>query len=158
MPRCAVLIEFVPVSAGAAGGGYLVGDHIEAELSFYRSTIPLRAQIAALKGGAEQSNEPLLLPDERLGVSYANYERALAQLPWLGTVPIAFRAASVRRSGEQLYLYDDENALSLPIDASQANQALPLVSLDRIDGIGLWNGYEFTLAWAETRLGRWLRS
>jgi hypothetical protein len=136
----------------------LVGDQIEAELSFYRSTIPLRAQINTLKTCAEQSSEPLTLPDESLDASYAKYEHALAQLPWLGTIPLSFRAASVRRNGEQLYLYDDESGLSLPLHTSQANQASPLASLDRIDGIGLWNGYEFTLAWAETQLGRWMRS
>src|SRR5262249_43584554 len=45
MPPCAVLIDFVPISTGAATGGYLVGDQIDAELTFYRSSIPLRAQI-----------------------------------------------------------------------------------------------------------------
>ena len=98
------------------------------------------------------------LPKERLNVSYANYERALAQLPWLGTIPLTFHSASVRRNGEQLYLYDDESEVSLPLHASQAKQALPLAGLDRIDGIGLWNGYDFTLAWAETPLGRWSHS
>jgi hypothetical protein len=157
MPQSAVLIDFVPISTGAAAGGYLVGDRIDAELSFYRSTIPLRAQITTLRGGAEQRGEPLTLPSERLSVSYANYKRALAQLPWLGTIPLNFRSASVRRNGEQLYLYDDKGELSLPLHPSVENHALPLASLDRIDGIGLWNGYEFTLAWAETQLGRWLR-
>ncbi len=158
MPDCAVLVEFVPLAAGSASGGYLVGDRIEAELSFYRSIIPLRAQIVSLQGGAGHSSEPLTLPDDRLGDSYAGFERALARLPWLGTIPLAFRSAGVRRNGDQLYLYDDRSELALPVDASQANQALPLASLDRIDGIGLWNGYEFTLAWAETHLGRWLRA
>jgi len=158
MPTCAVLIDFVPLATGAATGGYLVGDHIHAELSFYRSAIPLRALVAQLKGGAEPSDEPLPLPNEALGVSYAHYERALGQLPWLRAIPLTFRSAGVRRTGEQLHLYDHEGGLSLPLDASQVNQALPLASLDRIDGIGLWNGYEFTLAWAETRLGRWLCS
>jgi hypothetical protein len=158
MQQSAVLIDFVPISTGTAAGGYLVGDHIDAELSFYPSTIPFRAQVATLKGGAEQRSEPLNLPDESLSVSYANYERALAQLPWLGTIPMSFRSASVRRNGEQLYLYDDEGGLSLPLHPSQGSHALPLASLDRIDGIGLWNGYEFTLAWAETQLGRWVRS
>jgi hypothetical protein len=157
MPQYAVLIDFVPIS-GAAAAGYLVGDQIDAELSFYRSTIPLRAQITTLKRGAKQTSEPLAIPNDRLGVSYANYERALAQLPWLGTIPLSFRSASVRRNGEQLYLHDDESGLSLPLHTSQTSTGLPLVSLDRIDGIGLWNGYEFTLAWAETQLGRWLRS
>jgi len=158
MQQSAVLIDFVPISTGTAAGGYLVGDHIDAELSFYPSTIPFRAQVATLKGGAEQRSEPLHLPNESLSVSYANYERALAQLPWLGTIPMSFRSASVRRNGEQLYLYDDEGGLSLPLNPSQPSHALALASLDRIDGIGLWNGYEFTLAWAETPLGRWVRS
>jgi len=158
MPQCAVLIDFVPISTGAAVGGYLVGDQIDAELIFYRSTIPLRAQITTLKRGAEQINEPLTLPDETLIVSYGKYERALAQLPWLGTFPVTFRSASARRHGEQLYLHDDEGEFSLPLHTSQTTHALPLASVGPIDGIGLWNGYDFTLAWAETELGRWLRS
>jgi hypothetical protein len=157
-PKWAVLIDFVPVSTGSAIGGYMVGDSIDAELAFYRSTIPLRAQITSIKKGAAQNNEPLTLPGDRLSVSYANYERALAQLPWLGTIPLTFHSATVRRSGEQLYLCDKAGELSLPMHESLANQALPLTSIGEIDGIGLWNGYEFTMAWAETPMGRWLRS
>ncbi len=157
-PQCALLIDFIPISTGAATGGYLVGDQIDAELTFYRSTIPLRAQITTLKRGAEQNGEPLTLPSERLSASYANYERALSQLPWLGTIPLSFRSASVRRNGEQLYLCDGESQLSLPLHTSQSSHVLPLASIDRIDGIGLWNGYEFTLGWGETPIGRWLRS
>jgi hypothetical protein len=158
MPRCAVLIDFVPMATGAAAGGYLAGDRIDAALSYYRSAVPLRAQVATLRKGAEQSGEPLTLPDDRLGASYARYERALAELPWLGTMPLPFRSARVRRKGEQLYLHDGESELALPLDPSQTNDALPLASVDRIDGIGLWNGYELTLAWAETQLGRWTPS
>src|SRR5215471_5974757 len=157
-PACAVLIDFVPISTGAAAGGYLVGDEIDAELTFYRSCVPLRAQITRLDRGAEQSRRPFTLPMEGLGASYANYEQALAQLPWLGTMPLTFRSASVRRHGERLYLHDEQSELSLPLDPSLATHALPLAALHRIDGIGLWNGYEFTMAWAETHLGRWLRS
>jgi hypothetical protein len=158
MPQCGVLIDFVPISTGAAVAGYLVGDQIDAELSFYGSTVPLRAQITTLNHGAEQTNEPLPVPDDTLSVSYARYERALAQLPWLGTFPLTFRSASVRRNGEQLYLHDGESGLSLPLHTSQTSHALPLASVGSIDGLGIWNGYEFTLAWAESQLGRWLRS
>src|SRR5215467_13254176 len=158
MPAYAVLVDFVPISTGAAAGGYLVGDEIDAELSFYRSTVPLRAQISSLNRGAEQSLTPLALPLESLGASYADYEQALAQLPWLGTIPLTFRSACVRRHGEQIYIHDEQGGLSLPLDPSLATHALPLAGLDRVDGIGLWNGYEFTMAWAETPLGRWLRS
>jgi hypothetical protein len=157
LPQCALLIDFVPIS-GAAMSGYLVGHQVDAELRFYRSTIPLRAQIAMLKTGAEQTKEPLALPNETLGTSYAKYERALAQLPWLGTFPLTFRSATVHRHGDVLYLRDDEAEFSLPLHTSQTSHALPLASVGRVDGIGLWNGYEFTLAWAQTQLGRWLRS
>jgi len=158
MPPCAVLIDFVPISTGAATGGYLVGDQIDAEVTFYRSSIPLRAQITTLNKGAEQSSEQLALPTRSLSASYTDYEGALAQLPWLGTIPLTFRSANVRRNGEQLYIHDDESGFSLPLHTSQATHALPLASVGPIDGIGLWNGYEFTLAWAETQLGRWVRS
>jgi hypothetical protein len=157
-PSCAVLIDFVPLAGGAATGGYLVGDQVGAELCFYRSTIPLRVQIATLKKGSEQSAEPLNPPAETLSVSYSQYERALAKLPWLGTFPLTFRSATVRRTGSQLFLHDDANGLSLPLASSQSTEALPLASAGGIAGIGLWNGYEFTLAWAETRLGRWVRA
>src|SRR5215471_6185735 len=153
----AVLIDFVPVSSGAATGGYLVGDEFEAELCFYRSTFPLRAQIATLRKGAEQSKEPLTLTNDTLSVSYTHYERALAQLPWLGTLPLTFRSATLRRNGLQLYLHDEASGSSLPLPSTQSTDALPLASVGRIDGIGLWNGYHFTLAWAETSLGRWVR-
>jgi hypothetical protein len=82
----------------------------------------------------------------------------LAKLPWLGTFPLTFRSATVRRTGSQLFLHDDANGLSLPLASSQSTEALPLASAGGIAGIGLWNGYEFTLAWAETRLGRWVRA
>lgn len=138
--------------------GYLIGDRIEAELVFYLSTVPARAQIGSLKRGAEQSSDGLPLPAESLTTSYSRYESALAQLPWLGTFPLTFLSATVRRSGEQLYIHDEDSGLSLPLDSSQMNQGLPLASVGRVDGIGLWNGYDFTLAWAETPLGRWVRS
>jgi len=155
---CAVLIDFVPLAGGVATSGYVVGDEVDAELCFYRSTIPLRAQIATLKKGATQSSEPFNLPAEPLAVSYAQYEDALGTLPWLGAFPLAFCSATLRRSGNRLFLHDDQNKLSLPLTSSQSDEALPLASVDHIDGIGLWNGYEFTLAWAETPLGRWVRT
>jgi hypothetical protein len=157
-PSCGVLIEFVPLAGGAATGGYLVGDQVDAELCFYRSTIPLRAQIATLHTGATQSTEALNPPAETLGASYSQYEDALAKLPWLGTFPLTFRSATIRRAGSQLFLHDYHNGLSLPLASSQSSEALPLASAGHIAGIGLWNGYEFTLAWADTQLGRWVRA
>ena len=81
----------------------------------------------------------------------------LSSMAW-GTFPLPFRDATVRRSGEQLYLYDEETRLSLPLHGNESSHALPLASVDRVNGIGLWSGYDVTVAWAETRLGRWLHA
>lgn len=152
-PGYAVLIDYFPVSTGAAVGGYMVGDRIDAELVYYPSAVPLRAQIAQLHQSAVRSSDPL---DLSLARGLAQYQSALAELPWLGSYPIAFQAATVRRSGEQLYLVDDAKQLALPLHSALATLALPLTPLPVFSGIGLWNGFEFSLVWAETSLGRWL--
>src|SRR5262249_55632184 len=59
-PPAAVLIDFVPVSTGAATSGYAAGDRFDAELVFYPSPVPLRALIARQVSGAAASAEPLL--------------------------------------------------------------------------------------------------
>lgn len=157
-PKSAVLIDFVPVSTGAAASGYVVGDQLEAELVFYRSSVHLRAQIVAASQGAQPCADALSLPKQTLDESYSEYERALARLPWLGTFPLCFTKADVRRKDEQLYLCDGEHGMALPLPSSQHSDAMPLASVGPVDGIGLWNGYDFMLIWAETRLGRWVRA
>lgn len=155
-PRFAVLIDFVPVATGAAAGGYLTGDRIEAELIYYPSSLPLRAQIVQLVGGAQITGDDLELSANTLPAAYAGYERALAQLPWLRTWPLAFHSGFIRRSHDALYLCDEERTLALPLHAAQATQLLPLLSMGSLRGIGLWDGYQFTLTWAQTALGRWV--
>ena len=157
-PQPAVLIDFVPVSTGAAASGYVVGDRLDAELVFYRSSVQLRAQIAAAPKGAQACTDPLPAARQTLDQSYSDYEHALARLPWLGTFPLRFRNASVRRKEESLFLCDIERGIALPLHSSQQTHALPLTSAGLADGIGLWNGYELMLTWADTGLGRWTRT
>ena len=153
-PTFAVLIDFVPVATGAAVGGYLAGDVLQAELVFYASAVPLRTQIVRVEGGARPSNAELPIPAQPLAEAFALFERQLAALPWLGTVPMAFSRGTIRRHRDALFLC--EGALSLPLEPSQASLAMPLGAVGAIDGIGLWNGYYMTLLWAQTGLGRWL--
>ncbi len=150
--RFAVLIDFVPVATGASASGYSVGDALEAELAFYPSPVPLRALLVRQMSGAASAG-PIDLPDNSLDAAYARYETALADKPWLGDYPLAFRETRLRRSGDRLYLCD--GALCLPLDRSQADFAWPLLTLDSLEGIGLWDGSDFTLCWAQTSLGRW---
>jgi SWIM zinc finger len=157
-PRFAALIDFVPIATGAASSGYTVGDRIEAELVFYPSTLPLRAQIVRILSGAQHSASALELPQADLNTAFGAFEHALGQLPWLGTWPLAFRNAQVRRTDESLFLCDAENTFALPLHSSQASLARPLTSVGMLEGIALWNGYHLTLCWAQTELGRWVNA
>ena len=157
-PRFAVLLDFIPVATGAASSGYTAGDRLDAELIFYPSAKPLRAQIVSTTGGAVHATADLHLAGSTVDDAYAHYEQALAQLPWLGTWPLAFRNASIRRKDDALFLCDANNSLALPLPEAQATVALPLTRLDTLDGIALWNGYHVTLCWAQTTLGRWVNA
>ncbi len=159
--RFAVLVDFVPISTGAATGGYSVGDHLEAELVFYPSAVRLRAQIAESIGGAAACDAPLEIPVQRLGEAFALYEQAMSAQPWLGAFPLSFHSARVRRHESLLFLCDGADGAStiaLPLQPSQSTLAAPLLGLPKIDGIGLWDGYFFTLCWAQTELGRWVHA
>jgi hypothetical protein len=152
----AVLIDYVPVATGAATSGYSVGDRFSAELAFYPSANPLRAQIAKSLSGAETTAEPLQTPNQTLAEAYANYESALAEQPWAGTAPLSFCGCQLRRSGTQLFVTESgATTVALPLQPSQFTQARPLLPLEPFEAIGLWDGYYFTLCWAQTSLGRW---
>ena len=155
-PQFALLLDFIPVATGAASSGYTIGDRIEAELIFYPSSQPLRAQIVRTSGGAEHSAATLGFAPLLLRNAFTGYQRALANLPWLGVYPLQFTGARVRRSGDSLFLCDGDSPFALPLHDDQSTMALPLAGLDTLDGIALWNGYTATLIWAETPLGRWV--
>jgi hypothetical protein len=156
-PRVGLLLDFVPVATGASASGYIVGDRLEAELVFYPSSTPLRALVVSSSGGAQISDRELDLPDDRLDAAYRLYEAAMRAQPWLGVWPMSFRMGRLRRAGKALFLCDAEaGSIGFPIRPAQFEIAAPLTGLKAIDGVGLWDGYHFTLCWAQTELGRWV--
>ena len=156
--RVAVLVDFVPVASGPAGSGYSVGDRITAELVFYPSALPLRAQIVRVSGDTRHANQDLAFPTSTLTETFGHYEQALAQLPWLTAWPLTFHSAEVRRAGESLFLAEVDDGLALRLVDSQSTTALPLARVGPIEGFGIWDGYRFTLCWAQTSLGRWVNA
>jgi hypothetical protein len=161
VPLFGVLIDFVPVATGAASGGYSVGDRIEAELVFYPSSLPLRAQIVRALSGAQTSDALLQLPEQNLDSAYKKYEEALCLQPWLSVWPLCAKGARVRRSGEQLFLcggVENATSLALPIRPSLSSMAGPLAMFDSLDAVGLWDGYYLNLCWAQTALGVWVNA
>jgi hypothetical protein len=155
-PRFALLMDFAPVSAGAASAGFVIGETFEAELVFYVSPVPLRALIATQTSPSTTDRPMPALPDAGLAAAWRSYEQALGARPWLGDWPFLFKGAYVRRNEEGLFLTDPAVAdLALPISPDQANDVRPLAEAGPIDGVGLWDGWLMRLTYAEAALGRW---
>jgi len=149
----------VPVATGAASSGFSVGDRLKAELVFYPSALPLRAQIAQSLGGAVSSDDPIELPALDLSEAYRSYEQAMIAEPWLDVWPLCIRNARLRRHGSQIFLCngaDTVSPLALPLAPAQSSLAAPLLGLTGLDSIGLWDGHFLNLCWAQTSLGRWV--
>lgn len=156
-PRTAVLLDFVPVASGQTKGSYRTGERITATLVFYPSARPLRALIKEMETPTQECGADLGLPEDDVANAYAGYEDALATIPWINIWPLRFREARVRRNGENLFACSTLNdEVALPIMANQANAVSPLLSIEKFDGFGLWDGYTFRLCFAQTPLGRWV--
>ena len=152
----ALLLDFVPVATGAANGGYMVGEVLEAELVFYPSTAPLRALVVR-STGASYSSEDLTPAKGTSREAYATYEAALRLQPWLTVWPLSFRSGRVRRAGKVLFVCDAEGGSdALPLEPSQTELAEPLLAMECFHAVVLWDGRYATLCWAETPLGRWV--
>jgi hypothetical protein len=149
----AVLIDYYPVSAGAAWNGLGAGSAFDAELIFYPSPVPLRALIVEQTTGSEWTPLPLGLPEQNLETAFSGYEEALGRKPWLDNYPLMFRGGRVRRSGDTYFVTDGN--LSLPLSKKQEAYVWPLLSFDSIDCAGLWNGFELVLCCCDTPIGRW---
>jgi hypothetical protein len=157
-PRVAVLLDFVPVSAGGASAGSIIGETFEAELVFFASPVPLRALIATQTSASSIVPALPAMPEASLAAAWNTYEEALGARPWLGDWPLVFKSARVRRSGESLFLTDIDGGISLPISPDQMVSALPLADAGLLDGVGLWDGWRIRLTQAETELGRWVEA
>lgn len=156
-PVFALLLDFVPVTAGATVAGFAVGDTFEAELVYYASPVPLRALVAERSGPTETRTGLPDPSDVDLAAACASYERALAARPWLGDWPITFRDAAVMRSGAGLYLADPAHpSLALPLVEDQAVSALMLTVAGRVGGFAITDGRRVRLSVLATELGRWV--
>jgi SWIM zinc finger len=150
--HCAVLIDFIPVSGGAAGNMYLPGEVLDAELVFYPSPVPLRAQIIAHRG-TQAAAESWAGGPHSLAAALGAWRAALAGKPWLDTFPLTASKVRVRAAGPRLYACGDD--LALPLAAAAHDAARPLATVDEISLFGLWDGRELTPLLAQTPIGEW---
>jgi hypothetical protein len=155
-PRFAVLIDFVPLAVGPARSPYAIGERFTGTVVYYPSPVPLRGLLGEVSSHAQSCPDDFVLPPDGLKEAFRNYERALAAKPWLGVWPMAFRNVRVRRSGEQMFVCANDGAEGAPLLPAQADLAAPLLALECLHGLGLWNGTHLHLFIAQTSLGRWV--
>lgn len=153
--HCAVLIDYIPVSGGATGNMYLTGEVLDAELVFYPSPVPLRAQIIAHRG-TRAATDRWAGAGGALADAIAAWRAALAKKPWLDTFPLTASGVRVRTAGARLYACGDD--LALPLAAAAHDAARPLASVEEISLFGLWDGRELTPLLAQTPIGEWTAS
>jgi len=156
-PRFAVLIDFVPVSAGKATNAYRAGDIIEAELAYFQSPAPLRA-IIAQQDGAATTGGRWPRPADDVPRAIARLNELMAARPWSGNAPFAASSARVVEAQGSLWLADAARTIGLPVRTDEDDTVLPLAGVDDIDVFGRWDGHLLCVDLCETPLGRWTAS
>jgi hypothetical protein len=151
--RFALLVDYVPVSVGAVATSFQPGEVIDAELVYYVSTCPLRAQVAMREPGDGYAAWPAL-PQELKG-AIAAYDKALARQPWLEFLAFGASGIKVARAGAGQLVLDDGAGTFLPLDPRQFQEALPLVGLGPLAIAATWDGRLAALLAADTPIGVW---
>ena len=158
-PRVALLLDFVPVAAGSTASPFSEGEVFVGEAVFYHSPTPIRALLANRSDTADTIAWPDGLPG--IEAALADYERALAAVPWqMGWPMVVSGVRVVRTADDGLAIadagpMDDAAATVLPIDKSTQDAALPLLGLQPISVLAQWDGQSLQLMAADTPSGRW---
>ena len=152
-PVYAVLIDYIPVGGGASGNMYMPGELLDAELVFYPSPVPLRAQIVGHRG-TRAADGRWQCANRPLPSAIDAWRRALSDKPWLGDYPLSASGVAVRSAGDALFAVSGD--IALPIAASCAEAARPLCEAGELAMFGLWDGSGLTPLLAETQLGEWV--
>jgi hypothetical protein len=152
----ALLTDYGPASSGTVGAALIAGEVIDAEIVFYPSAAPLRGLLNTWSPGAACHAWPAL--PTGLDAGLAAYESALTRQPWMDTWPMAMADLRVvSLSADGLALADASGQL-LPLDGGQTSEVLPLLGLNSISPIVLWDGCMATMLAADTEIGRWYKS
>jgi hypothetical protein len=150
--RFALLLDFVPVSAGGASFPYAPGERFIAELVFYPSATPMRAML--VERSILSGNGAWPMPPGNLADAYSGYLSTLALNPFLGEWPLTAKDITIEERGAG-GIWLNGGDLELRITDKQVEPLLPLSGIKDVQVVGLWNGHLFTVLAANTSLGRW---
>jgi hypothetical protein len=144
-PAFALLQDFFPASAGRRNAAFLEGEQFGAELVFYPSAHPLRAQIVSrcdidVPAAPHRAADPL-----------ESYVHALGLEPWLTEVPLALPEGRLA-TAEDGSIWWQGAVRSLPILAADVPAVALGLPLQRAAMV--WDGHIGRMLDAETPLGR----
>jgi hypothetical protein len=152
-PRAAVLIDFVQVSGGAFGFAFEPGECLEGEVVFYPSPAPLRGLLATRKP-AEAAPWPQS-PQPGVGPALQEFARRLGVLPWLDSWPLTMDGVAIRTAGKGVLVVADEAGRTIPVASAQVEALTPMLGLDGLSLVCLWDGRAAQVLAADTPIGRW---
>jgi SWIM zinc finger len=119
--RLALVLSFAAVAGQSLDASLVTGTTVDAELSFYPGTPPLRALVAR----RHDTVAPCVPPGGTVTALLADYAAALASDPWLDTWPAVLAGAGLarapRRAGRDCWLLVDRDGDAVPLhpDAGQ---------------------------------------
>jgi hypothetical protein len=151
-PRVAVLIDFVPVSGGAFGFPFEPGECLDGEVVFYPSAAPMRGLLATRKPA---SAVPWPRSSRGVGPALAEFVRRLGALPWLDSWPLMMDGVAIRTAGKGPLVVADDQGRTLPVAPGQVEALTPMLGLDGLSMVCLWDGRTAQVLTAETPIGRW---
>jgi hypothetical protein len=144
-PAFALLQDYFPASAGRRSAAFVEGEVLGAELVFYPSAHPLRAQI--VQRCEVGTSAPPPAPQDPLEA----YAVALGREPWVAEVPLLLPEGRLAVA-EDGAIWWQGGARALPVLASD----VPAVALGLplLRGAMVWDGHMGRMLEAETPLGR----
>jgi hypothetical protein len=151
--RFALLTDYVPVSARDAEAPFASGAVLSAEIVYYPSAAPLRAQIATQARADTPGIWPML--PAGLGQGLAACEAALAKKPWIEGWPFAADDVTVVPLSSNRFALTDETGALLPLETRQSENVLPLLGVGAVGALATWDGRSANLLAAKTSIGHW---
>ncbi|MGB1253155.1 MAG: hypothetical protein ACPG8W_21260 [Candidatus Promineifilaceae bacterium] len=135
---------------------FLTGTSFNANLSFIRSTFPLRASFRSQPSGLQQIDSYQVAPQSLTSLS-TRFNKRRARNFWLDAYPVVLHHSRVQRD-EAVWILTDNQGVRLPIEPQFAH-GWHLMAIANASLFGIWNGRTFqplslwhNQRWIELRL------
>lgn len=129
----------------------MTGTVLDADLRFFPSSTPLRANLEILHGRCQPADPVAGYPS--IADAVTAYSRAISRNPWLGALPVVLRSAAAAPDGAGWVLRDESGMLPLPSKHSHIWQLCALTRSGGVPVFGEWDGETLQplSVWAESR-------